>query len=1124
MAISFQVTATGVKATGGTTFTIALTSTSGDMIVVAISYPSNGISVSSVHDVNNPTTSYYKVGTVPNGTSVTTEIWATKSSSPLATGGTITVTVSGTGTRCSGVAVSYRGVGTQRSSTTTTGTTSPVTTGSIALQQSGGWLVAAFGEAAANAFAAQNGQLRNQITTTGSGVCLIDSNAAASPVTDSATFTAATWSGLYFELEPLMLYDNYNPPPNAVSGTRRYSPSLDTVYAAPPKFGLIVAVPPTIDNWTPTIGQKSLPPQYALPDYSAPPKFGSIPSVAMLQWRPDYTHRPKLSGYSQSAEDVNPGIPVPLPLAPSWHPPEPYFELENYFTQGQAESGPSAISRITIASWFGTSERKSISLSYATPTWDAPPKLGLQTAPSPSMDSWSIFPEPYFEKEDYYNQGQAESGPSAISPITIAAWFGTDGKKSLPQNYTVPAWDAPSKLGSPSVAMLHWPPDYISRLIRSYFSQSVEDVNPGIPVPIPLVSSWLGDIPRSAFGKYQQGDFVNQIRVASATLPTLLAGLAETPPNSQPQKFALSDWFAPPKFGLVAAAVSNLVAWTPVDTHFIVGAYYVMGEGESGPFVGPLVTIGSWFEIVGQPAVVLKYAPTLWDAPSKFGLVAPITPYLSAWNPQDLYFELENYFTQGQAESGPSAISPITIASWFGTDGKVAVPRRYSNPTWDAPSKFGVAAPVVPTLSGWLSQDPYLELENYFTQGEAESGPSAAIQPTVAAWFGTDGKKSLPQKFSPVAWDAPPKFNLVSTVTPTIAGWLSQDPYLELENYFTQGQAESGPSAAIQPTVAAWFGTDGKKSLPQNYAVPAWDAPPKFGLVVIAAPYLPGWSPVETYVPKFDWFSQGDTATGPAAIFSASLAYAFAVAGQKSLPSVYAPGEWIAPPKFGLGAPPAPTLSGWSPTLGQTAILLPHALTSWDGPPKFGLVQVAIPTLSGWSPVQEQRAIQLGYALPDFVSQLFPTRVLTPLGYLPYEGNRQVRLIYAPTEFKAPEKVFPPLPTIAGWSPTPGLGSVLYRFAPGDIFKAPEKVIPYIPALPTIESWTPTIGQNAQPQKFALPEFFSPAKFGLVVYPTSVIERGLIFYKVIDRTLVLFKLLDGNLVFYKVLVRVGDIE
>lgn len=57
-------------------------------------------------------------------------------------------------------------------------------------------------------------------------------------------------------------------------------------FSAPPKFGLIVVVPPTIENWTPTAGQKAVFLNYAQPDWVAPPKFGLLTiSVTFLPAR-----------------------------------------------------------------------------------------------------------------------------------------------------------------------------------------------------------------------------------------------------------------------------------------------------------------------------------------------------------------------------------------------------------------------------------------------------------------------------------------------------------------------------------------------------------------------------------------------------------------------------------------------------------------------------------------------------------------------------------------------------------------------------------------------------------------------------------------------------------------------
>src|SRR6266576_228690 len=48
------------------------------------------------------------------------------------------------------------------------------------------------------------------------------------------------------------------------------------IFTAPSKFGLIVAVPPTIANWTPTLGQKAVFLNYEKPNVVNPPKFGLL--------------------------------------------------------------------------------------------------------------------------------------------------------------------------------------------------------------------------------------------------------------------------------------------------------------------------------------------------------------------------------------------------------------------------------------------------------------------------------------------------------------------------------------------------------------------------------------------------------------------------------------------------------------------------------------------------------------------------------------------------------------------------------------------------------------------------------------------------------------------------------
>jgi hypothetical protein len=201
MAIAFQLHATGQKTvTTGTTLTVALNSTAGDWIVVSVAMNLISASVSSITDGGLNT--YTLIGGKSAGSGIRLELWATQSFAPAASG-TLTITVGATGYRVSASACSYRGVnsliGTFGTGTAASGT---VTTGSVAYS-SGSWLVAGFGENAANAFTQSTGVLRGQAAgTTNCDECIMDSNAVASPQTLASTMTSATWAGVWQEISP----------------------------------------------------------------------------------------------------------------------------------------------------------------------------------------------------------------------------------------------------------------------------------------------------------------------------------------------------------------------------------------------------------------------------------------------------------------------------------------------------------------------------------------------------------------------------------------------------------------------------------------------------------------------------------------------------------------------------------------------------------------------------------------------------------------------------------------------------------------------------------------------------------------------------------------------------------
>lgn len=202
MAIGYQTSATDSKPTSGQTLSIVLNSTAGDLVVIGIVVIST--TVSSITDGGGNT--YRKVGSTTNGT-IDVELWMTDSVVPAGSG-TITVTLVADGVGQAGaVAASYRNVafaGTVAG--TATGATSPVTSGSRSLVESGDYLLMFAGVATNQTFVAQNGSIRNQEAGSGQSSVFIDNTGAAS-VTDSATMTNTNWATVFFTLRTITTTD-----------------------------------------------------------------------------------------------------------------------------------------------------------------------------------------------------------------------------------------------------------------------------------------------------------------------------------------------------------------------------------------------------------------------------------------------------------------------------------------------------------------------------------------------------------------------------------------------------------------------------------------------------------------------------------------------------------------------------------------------------------------------------------------------------------------------------------------------------------------------------------------------------------------------------------------------------
>jgi len=196
---------TGTKAaTTGTAFTIALSPAANTFTVVGVAIPGGAVTVSTVTEGAHV---YHRVSQVVLADLVL-EVWATDEVKSATSGGTITVTLSATGTLAAGIARNFTGVsfaGTVPS--TSNGTTSPSAPGTISSQ--GDNLAGNLSEWSAvialnvNAAMTQNqGILRGQVAVTGAAIGFVDQN-HSTPTTMSVTFADTEWIAIWFEQRTL---------------------------------------------------------------------------------------------------------------------------------------------------------------------------------------------------------------------------------------------------------------------------------------------------------------------------------------------------------------------------------------------------------------------------------------------------------------------------------------------------------------------------------------------------------------------------------------------------------------------------------------------------------------------------------------------------------------------------------------------------------------------------------------------------------------------------------------------------------------------------------------------------------------------------------------------------------
>jgi len=1118
MAIGFGTSAVGAKSlTSGTSFTIALSSSSNAQIVVVVISTNNGNLVTSITDGGGNT--YFRNNSIAQS-GLTVEVWSSNTPHAAASG-TITVNVT-TGFRCAGVAASYTGVDLVDVTTAaTTGSTSPITTGSTVLRDASDWLLMGGGLAAANTFTAQNGQLRNQNTTTGLSVCLIDSNGASSPVTDSATMTAANWGqvGVFLRTGTGAPYIGDSQLPMQYGGIKASdrSYSRPDQFVAPPKFGLIVAIdsktvgswrplpsivfgkriysravplvnpvqPPaiiTLDSWTSTLGRNSLPNEFALPDFVHPETVVlaiAIPSLAA--WF-------RVDGVKAQPLD---------------------YAFTDFIH-------PETVRAPVLPSWFGTDGVKSQPLDYAFTDFIHPETVG---APQVQIQISWLGDRPYSTFAKYQ---QIETVRSPLLPtLPLLSWYDDKPWSTFSSLFK---WIETVGQIYPTLVLqsLGWTPPISSYNSPRGFSGSEEDVNPGPFLAFLSISGWTSTIGQNSLPNvFAEPDWV------SSTLPqpTIVTSILEgwTPTTGQqaiPQRYQqieIARQTAP------TLATLPLLSWYDDKPYSAFAKYQQIETARpvllpNLPFISwlddrPWSTLGKFQQIeaarpISAVVAALPFISWLDDRPwmafGKFQQIetarqvyptlATLPLFPASYTNIASNAVLLNYaLTDLVRPTFPQVIAAaITVAGWSSTTGQNAVLLKYAQPD--------VVAQVRPTLAtlpliSWYDDRPFSTFAK-FQQIETVRPILISALPFVSWQIVERNLLTLSPDY------APSDYVSGAVVRLPLLSWLDDRPWSSFAKY---QQVEI--ARQVQPTLAtlsillSGLAEIPPNAQPQKFALSDYFAPPKYGLTIAAAITVAGWSPtigqqsvVLKYAPT-DFVNQirPTLATLPFIAWQqvvernlptlspdyASTDYVSGVAPKIALPLIswqkddteWVKLEWymMADTSTGPSTTAAALEAFVSAPTGPQAVILQYASTAWDAPAKFGLVVVSPITVAGWSATIGQNVVQLKYALPDFIAQVRPTLATLPLlsVELTKPAQNAVVLKYALSAYDAPAKfglVFVVPPTLSAWTPTIGQNAVVLKYALSDFV---NQVRPTLATLPLLSVELTKPGQQAVVLRYA---------------------------------------------------------
>jgi hypothetical protein len=519
-------------------------------------------------------------------------------------------------------------------------------------------------------------------------------------------------------------------------------------FVAPPKFGLIVAVPPTMANWTPTPGAKAVTLKYAAPDF-------------VNQVRPTLAALPAPAGFE-------------LVFRPPNAQPQSYAPTD---FSGPAKFGLVFVPPPSTAGWLATLGANAVALKYAAPDFVNQVRPTLAALPAPAGFELALIAAnarpPCYRGADF--SAPPKFGLIPVATATLSAWLPSSAAPGAqPLEY------APSLLVASDKIIVAAPPTVYARWENSQIRQGgtppvpkhyVASVRQLLPAPaqvLPLtLASWLANDARGSLVlEYLAGDYAAPIVSGTiAPVPVGVSFVVATPRNAQPLDYALTTIVSPDKT-LPQLPASPFLAWRSEDAYVPKSDWYVMGDTLTAPSFVASVKQAYASAVPGVTALPGRFSGVTSgvSAPEKFGLTQTVLP---------------------------------TLASWSATEGARAIVLRYAGPDWNAPAKFNLITIATPTIASWLAtlgeKAVQLRYDPTSWTAPARFGLAfVAATPTVAAWSSTIGAKAMVLRYAPT--------NFVTQARPTLAllpiGLALAEPAASALPQFYASVDWTGPSAA----------------------------------------------------------------------------------------------------------------------------------------------------------------------------------------------------------------------------------------------------------------------------------------------------------------------------------------